>query len=71
MSAKSASTQTQSTPVLVATDLIVNYTKDKQINNLNAKIKALKSFIGEQLYVIKKSIEDISVKKAYQIAQFL
>ena len=38
---------------------IVNDTKDEQIYNLNAEVKALKSFIVEQLYVIKKSIEDI------------
>ena len=64
MSAKSASTQTQTTPVSPIsneqpTDFIVNDTKDEQIYNLNAEVKALKSFIVKQLYVIKKSIEDI------------
>ena len=63
MPAKSASTQTQTTPVSPIsneqpTDFIVNDTKDEQIYNLNAEVKALKSFIVEQLYVIKKSIED-------------
>ena len=62
--AKSASTQTQTTPVSPIsneqpTDFIVNDANDEQIYNLNAEVKALKSFIVEQLYVIKKSIEDI------------
>ena len=43
---------------------IVNDTKDEQIYNLNAEVKALKSFIVEQLYVIKKSIEDIKCQKS-------
>ena len=43
---------------------IVNDTKDEQIYNLNAKVKALKSFIVEQLYVIKKSIEDIKCQES-------
>ena len=52
MSAKSASTQTQTTPVSPIsneqpTDFIVNDTKDEQIYNLNAEVKALKSFIVE------------------------
>ena len=60
----STSIQTQTTPVLPISsekpiDFIVNDTKDEQINNLNEEVKALKSFIIEQLYVIKKSIEDI------------
>ena len=64
MSAKSASTQTQTTPVSgisieQPTDFFVNDTKDEQIYNLNAEVKGLKSFIVEQLYVVKKSIEDI------------
>ena len=64
MSAKSASTQTQTTPVSgisseQPTDFLVNDTKDEQIYNLNAEVKGLKSFIVEQLYVVKKSIEDI------------
>ena len=61
MSANSASVQTQTTPVSPISseqpiDFIVNDTKDEQINNLNAELKVLKSFIFEQLYVIKKSI---------------
>ena len=52
MSAKSASTQTQTTPVSPIsneqpTDFIVNDTKDEQIYNLNAEVKAVKSFIVE------------------------
>ena len=52
MSAKSASTQMQTTPVSPIsneqpTDFIVNDTKDEQIYNLNAEVKALKSFIVE------------------------
>ena len=59
MFAKSASTQTQTTPVSPIsneqpTDFIVNETKDEKIYNLHAEVKALKSFIVEQLYVIKK-----------------
>ena len=38
--------------------------KDEQINNLNVEVKALKSFIVEQLYVIKKLIEDIKCQKS-------
>ena len=69
MSAKSASTQTQTTPVSPIsseqpTDFIVNDTKDGQIYNLNAEVKALKSFVVEQLYVIKKSIEDIKCQES-------
>ena len=69
MPAKSASTQTQTTPVSPIsneqpTDFIVNDTKDEQIYNLNAEVKALKSFIVEQLYVIKKSIEDIKCQES-------
>ena len=30
----------------------------EQIENLNAEVTAMKSFIMEQLYVIKKSVED-------------
>ena len=64
VSAKSASTKTQTTPVSPISseqpiDFIVNDTKDVQINDLNVEVKALKSFIVEQFYVIKKSIEDI------------
>ena len=64
MSANSASTQTQTTPISPisseqAIDFVVNDTKNEQINNLNAEVKALKSSIIEQLYVIKKSIQDI------------
>ena len=60
MSAKSASTQTQTTLVShisseQPTDFIVNDTKDEQIYNLNAEVKALKSFIVEQLHVKKKT----------------
>ena len=63
ISANSAPTQTQTTPDSPISseqpiDFIVNDMKDEQINNLNAEVKALKSFIIEQLYVIKKSIED-------------
>ena len=43
---------------------IVNDTKDEQIYNLNAEVKALKSFIVEQLYVIRKSIEDIKCQES-------
>ena len=67
--AKSASTQTQTTPVSPIsneqpTDFIVNDANDEQIYNLNAEVKALKSFIVEQLYVIKKSIEDIKCQES-------
>ena len=63
MSANSALTQTQTTPVSPISgeqpiDFIVNDMKDEEINNLNAEVKALKSFVIEQLYVIKNSIED-------------
>ena len=63
ISANSAPTQTQTTPDSPISseqpiDFIENDMKDEQINNLNAEVKALKSFIIEQLYVIKKSIED-------------
>ena len=69
MSAKSASIQTHTTPVSPISsekpaDFIVNDTKDEQIYNLNAEVKALKSFIVEQLYVIKKSIEDIKCQES-------
>ena len=69
MFAKSASRQTQTTPVSPIsseqpTDFIVNDTKDGQIYNLNAEVKALKSFVVEQLYVIKKSIEDIRCQES-------
>ena len=69
VSAKSASTQTQTTPVSPIsneqpTDFIVNDAKDEQIYNLNAEVKALKSVIVEQLYVIKKSIEDIKFQES-------
>ena len=69
VSAKSASTQTQTTPVSPIsneqpTDFIVNDAKDEQIYNLNAEVKALKSIIVEQLYVIKKSIEDIKFQES-------
>ena len=52
MPANSASTQTQTTPILPISseqsiDFIVNDTKDEQINNLNAEVKVLKSFIFE------------------------
>ena len=69
MFAKSASTQTQTTPVSPISseqpiDFVINDKKDEQINNLNVEVKALKSFIVEQLYVIKKSIEDIKCQKS-------
>ena len=69
MSAKSASTQTQTTPVSPISseqpiDFVINDMKDEQINNLNVEVKTLKSFIVEQLYVIKKSIEDIKCQKS-------
>ena len=62
MSANSASTQMQIIPVSPIPseqplDFTVNYTKDEQINNLNIEVKALKSFIIEQIYLIKKSID--------------
>ena len=62
MSPNSASTQMQIIPVSPIPseqplDFTVNDTKDEQINNLNAEVKALKSFIIEQIYLIKKSIE--------------
>ena len=80
MPAKSASIQTHTTPVSPISsekpaDFIVNDTKDEQIYNLNAEVKALKSFIVEQLYVIKKSIEDIkcqeSIPNGSGLLQFL
>ena len=66
--ASPASTQTETTPhspisSKQPTDFIVNDMKDEQINNLNAEVKALKSFIIVQLYVIKKSIEDFKGQK--------
>ena len=69
MFAKSASTQTQTTPVSLISneqrpDFIVNDTKDDEIYDLNAEVKTLKSFIVEQLYVIKKSIEDIKCQES-------
>ena len=53
MPANSASTGTQTTsvsPIFIEQpiDFIVNDTKEMQINNLNAEVKALKSFIIEQ-----------------------
>ena len=50
MSTNSVSTQTEATPVspissAQSIDFIVNDTKDKQTYNLNARVKALKSFI--------------------------
>ena len=62
MSPNSASTQMQAIPVSPISgeqplDFTVNDTKDEQINNLNIEVKALKSFIIEQIYLIKKSIE--------------
>ena len=62
MSPNSASTQMQIIPVSPipseqSLDFTVNDTKDEQINNLNAEVKALKSFIIEQIYLIKKSID--------------
>ena len=76
MSANSASTQTQTTPVSTISnkqpiDFTVNDTKDEQINNLNAEVKALKYFIIEQLYVMKNQLKTLRVKKAYQIVRFL
>ena len=49
MSDNSASTQTQTIPILPVSSKqpVVNDTKDEQINNLNAEVKALKSFIIE------------------------
>ena len=49
MSDNSASTQTQIIPILPVSSKqpVVNDTKDEQINNLNAEVKALKSFIIE------------------------
>ena len=68
MSGNSASTQTQA--ILVSPisreqpiDFTVNYTKDEQINSLNAEVQALKkSFITEQLYIIN-SIEHFKYQK--------
>ena len=62
MSAKSVSIQTQTTPVSPTsneqpTNFIVNDTKDEEICNLNAKVKALKYFIVEQLYVTKNRLK--------------
>ena len=58
MSANSASTQTQTAPVSPVSSeqpiyFNANDTKAKQINNLNAEVKALKFFIIEQLFVKK------------------
>ena len=69
--AKLASTQTQTTSVSRISneqppDFIVNDTKDDEIYDLNAEVKALKSFVVEQLYVIKKSIEDIKCQESIQ-----
>ena len=44
-------------------DFTTNDTKDEQSDNLNAKVKALKSFIIEQLYVIKKLIENFKCQE--------
>ena len=78
MPAKSASTQTQITLVSPISSeqpaYFINDTEDEQINSLNAEVKALISFIVEQLYVIKvdySRLNTLSVKKAYQIAQIL
>ena len=62
--ANSALKQNQTTPVSPicsekSIDFIVNDTKHKQTNHLNVEVKALKSFIIEQLYVTKKLIEDL------------
>ena len=38
--------------------------KDKRIEQLNAELKALKFFIREELYVMKKMIEDLQGQKA-------
>ena len=38
--------------------------KDERIEQLNAELKALKSFIWEELYVMKKMIEDLQGQKA-------
>ena len=69
ISANSASTQTQTTPVSPISseqpiDFAVNDTKDEQINNLNEQVKALKSFIMKQLYLRKKSIEDFKCQES-------
>ena len=76
MSTNSASTQTQTTTVLPiyseqTIDFIVNDTKDEQMNNLNAEVKALKSVITEQPNVIKNRLKTLRVKKTYQIIRFL
>ena len=49
MSDNSASTQTQTTPIspVSSKQQVENNTKDERINNLNAEVKALKSFIIE------------------------
>ena len=44
-------------------DFTTNDTKDEQSDNLNAKVKTLKSFIIEQLYVIKKLIENFKCQE--------
>ena len=44
-------------------DFTANDTKDEQSDNLNAKVKTLKSFIIEQLYVIKKLIENFKCQE--------
>ena len=38
--------------------------KDEWIEQLNAEAKALKSFIKEELYLMKKTIEDLKGQKA-------
>ena len=38
--------------------------KEERIEQLNAELKALKSFIREELYVMKEMIEDLQGQKA-------
>ena len=38
--------------------------KDERIEQLNTELKALKSFIKEELYLMKKMIEDLQGKKS-------
>ena len=75
MSVSSALTQTETSPHSPISnkqpiDFIVNDMKDEQINNLNAEVKALKSFIIEQLYVIKNLLKILRVKKTFQTVIF-
>ena len=65
--ANSPSIQIQTTPVSSTSceepvDLVLNDSKHKQTNQLDTAVKALKSFILEELYVIKKTIEDFKVQ---------